>query len=279
MEDQTKQTDVEPNVDAHVTANDNFGNPAEETVGDIMKKSHGEGIKFWVVAFSALVYLAGIVYAEVHALTMLQTGVAAEMRMWAQMGMIAAGISAILLPIALKTWTIESKQRTATYMFYVLDFCFLALNAFVDFNTQKGQTLAPWAQTYVTYILPASPIIIAAFWALIWELDPSVKEAVLRLSLRAAMKQKMAHRVAEAAKGASVTATVNAAAEREVERALTELFGVPVSGYVMRVNEPQQPNGLLNRFFGSLSKAGQHIFSAATPSQSPQSPSDQQDKQ
>ncbi|MFT3892995.1 MAG: hypothetical protein QM730_15295 [Anaerolineales bacterium] len=32
---------------------------------------------------------------------------------------------------------------------------------FTDFNTNSGQQLAPWAQNYVTYILPASPVIVA----------------------------------------------------------------------------------------------------------------------
>ena len=73
--------------------------PPEETVGDIMKKSGSDAIKFWVIVVSAVVYLAGIVYAEVHGLTMLSKGVAADMKLWAQMGMVAAGISAVILPV------------------------------------------------------------------------------------------------------------------------------------------------------------------------------------
>ena len=74
----------------------------EETVGDIMQKASGESIKFWVIVVSAIIYLAGIVYAEVHGLTMLQNGVAPDMRFWAGLGMVAAGLSAVLFPVALK---------------------------------------------------------------------------------------------------------------------------------------------------------------------------------
>jgi hypothetical protein len=250
--------------------------PPEETVGDLMKKASGEGLKFWVIVVSALVYLAGIVYAEVHGLTMLSKGVAPDMLIWARLGMIAAGITAVTLPVALKVWTIESKQRLFAYFFYVLDFAFLIFNAFTDFNTQQGQTLTGWAQSYVSYVLPASPVIVAALWALVWELDPSVKEKVLLLSLRAAMKQKMAQRVAEAAKGHNVTNVVNAAAEREVERALTELFGAPVTAYKIDTTAPMQPHGgLLNSFFGLLLKRVQQALSLDTPSQSDSQPSDQ----
>jgi hypothetical protein len=252
--------------------------PPEETVGDIMQKASGEGIKFWVIVVSAIIYLAGIVYAEVHGLTMLQKGVTADMRIWAQLGMIAAGLSAVLFPIALKVWTIEAKQRLAAYAFYALDFAFLAFNAFTDFNTNAGQTLVPWAQSYVTYILPASPIIVAVFWAILWELDPSVKKKVMLLSLRAAMQTKLMHKVADAAKGAHVTAAVTQASEREVELALTELFGVPVTAYKMDAADYAPRRGLLASFFGSLFGQVQRVLSSTMPTQSNGSPSqDDQD--
>src|SRR5690242_9068159 len=98
--------------------------PPEETVGDIMQKAQGEGLKWLVIVLSAVVYLAGIVYAEVHGLTMLQAGVVPEMRIWATLGMVAAGISAVIFPIALKVWTIESKQRITASLFYIADFAF-----------------------------------------------------------------------------------------------------------------------------------------------------------
>jgi hypothetical protein len=253
--------------------------PPEETVGEIMQKANGEGVKFWLVIGSALIYVAGIVYAEVHGLTLLSNGVAPDMLIWARMGMIAAGLSAVLLPLTLLYWTMEAKQRLFTFAFYALDFAFLAFNAFTDFNTNTGQTLAPWAQSYVTYILPASPIMIAAFWAVVWELDPIVKQKVLTLTLRAAMREKMARKVADAAKGSNVTAVVNAAAQREVDRALTELFGAPVSGYVMNAADLPQSKGMLQSFFGYLSKLAQQVLLSATPSQSNPSPSDNEKPQ
>jgi hypothetical protein len=250
--------------------------PPEETVGDIMQKSSGDGIKFWLIITSALVYLAGIVYAEVHGLTMLQNGVSPEMRIWANVGMIAAGITAVILPLALKFWTIEAKQRIAAFGFYLLDFAFLAFNAFTDFNTQQGQQLVPWAQTYVTYILPASPIIVAAGWSVIWQLDPDVKQKILVLSLRAAMKEKLARKVAERAKGSNVTERVTQAAEQEVERALTELFGAPVTAYRMDPpDESPQIKGLLKSFFAYWLRRAQLAYSSDTASPSNPQPSEE----
>jgi hypothetical protein len=249
--------------------------PPEETVGDIMQKMSGEGLKWLVIVLSAAVYVAGIVYAEVHGITMLKKGVAPDMQIWAMLGMIAAGVSALLFPVALQVWAIEARHRLVTILFYAADFAFLAFNAFTDFNTQTGQTLAPWAQNYVTYILPASPIVVAVMWAILWELDPAVLDKIERLTLRMAMKRKMSRQVAEAAKGAHVTARVNAAADREVERALTELFGYPVSkGYVMDTTERTR-DSLTARFFGGLLKRVQSLLSLSMPGQSQPSDSDE----
>jgi hypothetical protein len=254
------------------------GEPPEETVGDIMDKAKGEGLKWFVIVVSAAVYLASIVYAEVHGITMLQKGVAPDMRFWAGMGMIAAGVSAVLFPIALKVWAIEARHRLVATLFYVADFAFLAFNAFTDFNTNAGQALAPWAQTYVTYILPASPVIVGAMWAILWELDPGVRQKILQLTLRAAMKEKMARKVADAARGANVTATIDAAAAQEVDRALFELFGAkPAKGYYVMDGQPQRRTAAQS-FFDGLFSLAQRALSSVTGTQSQPSDSSQQDE-
>ena len=115
----------------------------------------------------------------------------------------------------------------------------------------------------------------AAFWALLWELDPNVKESVLKQTLRAAMKQKMAQQVANAAKGANVTTAVNKAAEREVEKALYELFGArPAEGYYV-MDAPKEGGGLVKSFFGYLYSRAQQALSSATDGRSQASPSDE----
>ena len=242
--------------------------PPEETVGDIMQKASGEGLKFWVILGSVIVYVAGVVYAEVHGLNMLSKGVAPDFLVWAYVGMLALGFTALLLPLALKVWTIEARHRIGGFLFYAVDIALLGVNAFTDYGTNTGAQLATWAQIYMNYIMPATPVIAAMGWSVLWMLDPDVKDKVNRLTLRAAMKEKMSRRVAEAAKGQNVAARVNAAAEREVERALTELFGTPVTGYMMNADELPQSRGLLQSFFGMLSSRLQHAISQLTPSQS-----------
>lgn len=255
-----------------------IGDPPEETVGDIMHKSAERGLLFVVLVGFALAYVAGVVYAEVHGLSMLQNGVKPEMRIWATMGMVAAGLCALLFPIALKVWTIEARHRITALIFYALDFAFLTFNAITDFSTNTGQTLAPWAVTYTQYILPASPIFIAGMITILWSLDPNTRDKVQRLTLRMAMKEKMMHKVAEAAKGASVNEAVNAAAAREVDRALYELFGArPADGYYVMDNAPRRT--ALQSFFDGLSSLARRVLSENTRTQSQPPDSSNEPKQ
>lgn len=274
MSDEIKQTEAE-----ETQAQSTPGEPPEETVGDIMDKSKGEGLKWLVIVGSVIVYAAGVVYAEVHGINMLAKGVAPDFLVWAYVGMIALGITALLLPLALKVWTIEAKHRIAGFLFYAVDLALLGVNTFTDYGNNTGAQLVTWAQIYMDYIMPATPVIAALGWSMLWMLDPDVRDKINRLTLRAAMKQKMAQRVAEAAKGATVTARVNAAAEREVERALTELFGAPVTGYVMNAADMPQRRGLLQSFFDFLYSFRQpepsgNTLTQSQPSDSSKEPQD-----
>lgn len=206
-----------------------------ETVGDIMSEATRATMKKLVLFLSAVVYVAAIVYAEVHGMSQLQAGVKEDMRFWATLGMIAAGVTAVCFPLALKTWCFDTLHRIMCIIFYILDFAFLAFNAFTDFNVQTGQQLAPWAQSYLYYVLPASPLIVGAMWAILWELDPSTRAYTLRQTLKASIMEAKAKQIATRAKMEVVNQRVEAAADREVESALTELFGAPVT-----VRDPRQ---------------------------------------
>jgi hypothetical protein len=250
-----------------------LADPTEETVGDIMQKMSSDGLKWIVIVGSIAVYVAMVVYAEVHGLNMMTKGVSPDFLIWAYVGMVALGMTALLLPLALKVWTIEARHRITAMLFYAVDLALLGVNAFTDYGSATGAQLASWAQLYMTYLMPATPVIAGMGWSILWMLDPDVKDKINRLTLRAAMKQKMAHRVAEAAKGATVTARVNAAAEREVDRALTELFGAPVTSYMMDAQDVPQRRGLLQSFFDFLSSTMPRARSEDTPSQSQHSDS------
>lgn len=199
-----------------------------ETVGDIMTEAKREAIKRIVLLLGALVYLGGLVYAEVHGLNILTKGINPEMQIWATLGMIALGISAVALPLALHVWTFDAMHRIAALVFYAIDIALLGINAFTDFNVNVGQRLAPWAQTYMTYVLPMTPVIAALGWSVLWLLDPATRALVLRQTLRASILEAKARQIANAARADGVSATVRDAAEREVHDALSELFGKPV---------------------------------------------------
>jgi len=200
-------------------------NTTNQSVGDIMSEGTQRALRRIVIGAGMLVYIAGVVYAEVHGFSILSKGVNPDFLVWASIGMVALGISAIALPLALHVWAFESMHRMATYAFYGIDLAILFINSSTDFNVNTGQTLAPWAKMYLDYILPATPVIAAAGWGALLLLDPSVKVSILRQTLRASIQEAKASQIVQSAKNANVTKAVGQAADAEVEQALHDLFG------------------------------------------------------
>jgi hypothetical protein len=213
--------------------------PTSGNVGDILSEAKSRAIKALAIFASILIYLAGILYAEAHGMNMLTKGINPDFLLWAYVGMVALGLTAVVLPLALHFWTFDHMQRMIAIGFYILDLGLLIFNAFSDYGMNTGAQLSSWEQMYITYIMPATPIIMAIGWTLIWQLDPSTKAHTLRQTLRTSIIQAKANQIATAAKASSVSQAVNAAAEREVEEALSELFGKPVKMTKKETNVPR----------------------------------------
>jgi hypothetical protein len=196
-----------------------------QSVGDIMQESRQRAIRNFVILAGMLVYLAGVVYAEVHGFSILSKGVNPDFLMWAYLGMVALGISAIALPLALHTWTFEAMHRMAAFGFYVLDIALLGINSFVDFGVNTAETLPQWAHIYANYIMPATPVIAAVGWCVLFLLDPSSRAMTLRHTLRESLREALGQQIIEAAKRGEVTQVVNVAARLEVDKTLSDLFG------------------------------------------------------
>lgn len=196
-----------------------------QTVGDIMKESTQKAIRTLVILAGVAVYVAGVVYAEVHGFSILSKGVASDFLMWAYVGMVALGITAIALPLALHVWTFGAMHRIAAFIFYALDIGLLGFNSFVDFGVNTGETLPQWAQMYKDYLMPATPVVAALGWSILFLLDPATKALIQKHTLRASIRESLSQQIIQAAKSSNVTGRVNAAARLEVDDALTSLFG------------------------------------------------------
>ena len=93
----------------------------ENTVGDMMQKQNVDILKMLTYTVGAAVYVAGVVYAETHGFSMLSKGVSPEFMVWAIAGMIAVGITALVLPIMLVKVIKDPLQWVICLLFYVVD--------------------------------------------------------------------------------------------------------------------------------------------------------------
>jgi hypothetical protein len=198
---------------------------ATQSAGDIMAEGAQRALKKIVILLGILVYLSGVIYAEVHGLNVLSKGVNPDFLMWAYIGMVALGVTAVALPLALHVWCFEAMHRIAAFVFYALDIALLGINSFVDFGVNVGEALPQWAQMYADFVMPATPVIAAVGWSVLFLLDPAAKATIMGHTLRASIREALSQRIITAAKGENVSEAVDNAARLEVDRSLTDLFG------------------------------------------------------
>jgi hypothetical protein len=250
----------------------------EPGVGDLMKEGTRKAAAALVVLLIIGAYLGGLVYAEVHGLSMLRQGVAPDLVMWAYLGMFTLGALAIAFPLGLHYYAFDPMQRMVMYIFYLgIDLPLLGVNAFIDFNLNNGQQLVEWAQIYRDYVLPSTPVIAMVMATILLLLDPHSKALVMRQAVKAAVMSKKANDVIKAANRPEISAMVNDAARDEVAEIMTELFGRKVTAYKMNANETPRPRGLLQSFFGQLYARSMQALTSAMVGNS--QPSESQDEQ
>jgi len=179
----------------------------------MMNEGKTRAIKTLVIFAGVLVYIAGVLYAEVHGYSMLVNGIDPAMFLWAVLGMVALGITALTLPLALHYWTHQPMHRLAALGFYAVDLGLLALNAVTDFANQTGEALPQWQQFYMSYGVPTTPVIAALGWAILFLLDPSQKMRAMAETLKASTQEVLSNRIAEAAKSADISAAIESAAQ------------------------------------------------------------------
>lgn len=203
--------------------------------GNYMQTGKDQAVQSLVSFCGVLVYVAGVVYAEVHGYALLIRGVDPQFVLWSTVGIVGLGISALFLPLGLHYSFHAPLQRIAAFCFYGVDLGLLVFNALVDyaFKTGTGEALPGWLLAYMEYVLPATPIIAAIGWSLLALLDPGQKQRGMIEMLRASTREALASRIAEQAKAVDISAEVDRAAAQMVR----DIVGVTLGASVAQTSQ------------------------------------------
>jgi hypothetical protein len=159
---------------------------------------------------------------------LMKTGIDPNLLMWATVGIVALGISAIFLPIGLHYSFHDHLQRYTAYAFYALDLGLMIFNAIADFGWNVGQTLPNWLEFYRFNVMPATPLLAAVGWSLLALMDPSQQERSAIEQLKASTRKVLRERIAQKALATNVDKVLNAAAESMAYDVIEETLGKAV---------------------------------------------------
>jgi hypothetical protein len=194
-------------------------------VGNVIRDGKHRATVGIVMFSSVMVYLAMLLYSGVHNWSLMTKGVPEDMIIWAALGVIALEISAIFLPLALHYWTHAPLHRIAALAFYAVDAGLIFLNVVLDYSVVSGSEIPGWMTMYLSYIVPATPIIAGMGWSILWLLDPSHRERSMVENLRASTREALAVRIATEASNANINELVEEAARQMAMDIVSETLG------------------------------------------------------
>lgn len=196
-----------------------------QTIAEIQASDKTRAVKALVFAASLLVYMAGILYAEVHGFSLLSRGISPDFLIWAVVGMVALGITALAIPAGLHFWFHSDLQRNLAIGFYIIDLMLLFFNAVSDYAFNVHSAMPVWMVNYMTYIVPATPIIAALGWSILWLTDPAQLELSMQESLKHSARKSLYNKILKASETVEVDLIVQDTANRMTEQLVKQALG------------------------------------------------------
>lgn len=149
----------------------------------MLQKIRSDGAKNVLIALAGIIYVVGVIYADVMFLSIVQSMFPSGfLRTFAVVGAFLAGATAILLPIAVHWWFSPGAQKIVGMIFYAVDMAIMVLNVILAFQINQGtldSNLAIWKAA-----CPAVPVFCIIGWGIIYMLDNSHKIRDAQIALQ-----------------------------------------------------------------------------------------------
>jgi hypothetical protein len=198
-----------------------------KNIGTLMEESGIEGWKWLGMTLGTCVYLFCLVLTGIHNYSLLNRTVDQQFNLPAIGGVLALELSALGIPILLHKGTEVGRQRTWTYLFYLLDFALIIGNTIIDASLHTGDQVYDWLVTYRIYVAPITPVLVMAGWGIFWTLSPEHEERDMRMKLLASTRKGLLNQIGKSAQSDRVANTVEEIGEeftlRQIEDILSDL--------------------------------------------------------
>lgn len=197
------------------------------TVSNFMKAHTREAMKVLAIAASVLVYVAGLVYAGVRSFDLFARTLPPDMLPLAALGIVAAEVTALALPVAIHYWTVPGMQRIVALGFYMVDMVFIVCNSILDAAYNSGAIVPEFMTAYGVWVVPALPVVCMVGWALVWALDPSSREHDMEMQVQAATHSAVMEQIINETAAQDVSEEVRAAAAERARAIVRRTLGAP----------------------------------------------------
>lgn len=198
---------------------------SQTTVGDITRKAGSFVASCFASTIGVLVYLAMILYAEAHSFNMMSVGVNPDYMIWAAIGMVAVGLTAVALPVMLLFITKGTLEFWVGVAFYIMDLVLMGAASAIDFQLNATGIIPSWGHAYIQWILPTTPILVGCGWALKWFVSPSIQKRLRLANIESAVDELRINKMIKHASDQNATAAIDGQAASDAELFVRQTLG------------------------------------------------------
>lgn len=157
------------------------------SVGEMIDEGKSRGMKAITVGVAAIFLVAALVYTGIHNYNLFGRFMPAEQRVFGLIPVILIEGSIIAFIVGSFVWFGFGAQKALASAFGWALFAVAGANTLIDSMYSAGDAAPEWLAVYARFFVPITPVIVAAMWKLIFDLDPAKRERDFKMATAGAI--------------------------------------------------------------------------------------------
>jgi hypothetical protein len=166
-------------------------NESQTSIGEILNEGRTTAVRNVVIGIGAFFLLAALVYTGIHNYNLFARYLPADQKLFALIPVILIEGSVIAFIVGSFVWFGFGTQKLLAQIFGWVLFAVAGANTLIDSIYQAAENAPEWLGIYAFWVLPVTPVVVAAMWKLIFDTDPRKRAMDAKMAMRGAIEESM----------------------------------------------------------------------------------------
>lgn len=164
-------------------------NESQTSIGEILSEGRTTAVRNVVIGIGAFFLLAALIYTGIHNYNLFARYLPDDQKFFAALPVILIEGSVVAFIVGSFVWFGFGTQKLLAQIFGWMLFAVAGANTLIDSIYQAAETAPAWLALYAFWVLPVTPVVVAAMWKLIFDTDPRKRTMDARMAMRGAIEE------------------------------------------------------------------------------------------